>query len=262
MSSGSLRRLSTPQLLALADALAMGSIPLPCTPMRVRSHAEPGEQEPLSAALNALAAEGFGPGQVARLLRELADERRACEARSPGVELVWTGPESIASTSRDTFVVVRELFETARARVLISGYTVYNGRSIFEPLLRRLARGDALQVRLFLNIGPDPEKPGQELERFARRFKAHHWQGPPWPEIFYDPRALQGEANAVLHAKCIVIDDSASLVTSANLTDAAQHSNIEAGTLVRWPPLAQHLRQHFEGLVERGQLLRLPELWW
>lgn len=258
MSNTSLRQLSTAQLLRLAEAFSMGTILLPCTPIRLRSYVEPGEQEALSAALNALIAEGFGPPQLSRLLRELADERRASESRGPSVELVWTGPESTTSTSRDTFVVVRELFETARHSVLITGYAIWNGRDLFQPLLQRLARGDDLRVRLFLNIKPDPKNPGQELASFARKFRSHHWSGPPWPEVFYDPRGLQGEDYAVLHAKCVVIDDSVALVTSANLTEAAQQSNIEAGTLVRWPPLAQHLRQHFDGLVERGQLVKVP----
>jgi phosphatidylserine/phosphatidylglycerophosphate/cardiolipin synthase-like enzyme len=260
MSSDVLRRLSSPRLLALAEALAEGHIPFPCSPVRVRSYAEPGDHEGLSASLNELSGAGFSPRQAARLLRELLEERRACEARAPGVELVWTGPESTASTSRDTFVVVRELFEQARQGVLISGYAIYNGRQIFEPLLRRQREGASLRVRLFLNISPDPEQRGQELETFARKFRQFHWEGPPWPEVYYDPRGLRGEANAVLHAKCIVVDERLALVTSANLTDAAQHSNIEAGTLVKSATFARHLQHHFETLVTRGQLLPLPVL--
>jgi hypothetical protein len=260
MRSDAHRRLSTARMLALAEALAEGNIPFPCAPMRVRSYAEPGKHEELAASLNELASEGFNPRQAARLLRELVEERRASEARAPGVELVWTGPESVASTSRDTFVVVRELFEMARRSVLISGYVIHSGRQIFEPLLRRMKGGASLRVRLFLNIGPDAERPGRELETFARRFRQHHWEGPPWPEVYYDPRGLQGEANAVLHAKCIVVDERISLVTSANLTNAAQQSNIEAGTLVKSSTFARHLEHHFETLVVRGQLLPLPGL--
>lgn len=260
MSSDAYRRLSTPRTLALAEALAEGNIPFPCAAVRVRSYAEPGKHEELAASLNDLASEGFNPRQAARLLRELVEERKACEARAPGVELVWTGPESVASTSRDTFVVVRELFEMAQQSVLISGYAIYNGRHIFEPLLRRLKEGASLRVRLFLNIGRDAERPGQELETFARKFRQHHWEGPPWPEVYYDPRGLQGEANAVLHAKCIVVDERTALVTSANLTDAAQQSNIEAGTLVKSSTFARHLEHHFETLVVRGQLLPLSGL--
>ncbi|MHC5614999.1 MAG: hypothetical protein ACYTXA_29470 [Nostoc sp.] len=38
--------------------------------------------------------------------------------------MVWTGPEIAGSQSRDTGVVVRELFSTAKTSVLISSFAI------------------------------------------------------------------------------------------------------------------------------------------
>jgi len=51
----------------------------------------------------------------------------------PRVDLVWTGPEAIVSTARDTLVVGRELFENARERVLNGGYAFDHGEEHLRP---------------------------------------------------------------------------------------------------------------------------------
>ncbi|MGH9321370.1 MAG: phospholipase D-like domain-containing protein [Vicinamibacteria bacterium] len=61
-----------------------------------------------------------------------------------------------------------------------------------------------------------------------------------------------------LHAKCVVVDDRLSLVTSANFTEAAHWRNIEAGVLVDDPRFAVNLRSQFDRLIAEGLLLRLP----
>ena len=62
----------------------------------------------------------------------------------------------------------------------------------------------------------------------------------------------------MLHAKCIVVDDTFALITSANLTEAAQRRNIEAGILLTNQVFAMQLRAQFEGLVEAGELRLVP----
>ncbi|WP_339382387.1 hypothetical protein [Nostoc flagelliforme] len=52
-------------------------------------------------------------------LRLLAAERSASQEVHDRVELVWTGQEVVGSQSRDTSVVVRELFSTAKSSILI-----------------------------------------------------------------------------------------------------------------------------------------------
>jgi phosphatidylserine/phosphatidylglycerophosphate/cardiolipin synthase-like enzyme len=204
---------------------------------------------------------GLEPSQLAVALTLLAAEREAIDAGSRGAELVWTGPETARSSSRDTGVVVRELFSQAESSVLASGFVVYQGREIFKPLARRMSERTGLKVRLFLNISRPQENhdpTGAIVRGFADFFRAKVWPGERLPEVFYDPRALEAGSvsRAVLHAKCIVVDDARAFVTSANLTEAAQERNIEAGLLISDAPVARALRMQFETLAECGALKR------
>ncbi|MBK7906926.1 MAG: hypothetical protein IPJ78_10230 [Gemmatimonadetes bacterium] len=100
---------------------------------------------------------------------------------------------------------------------------------------------------------------GSIVEQYRQRFFQRHW---PWerrPEVYYDPRSLDSdpETRAVLHAKCVIVDEQCALVTSANLTEAAQYRNIEAGVLVNDHLFARQLRQQFRGLLEMRMLAPL-----
>lgn len=99
------------------------------------------------------------------------------------------------------------------------------------------------------------------LRRFADSFCSEDWPGRRFPQVFYDPRSLVplgGSPKASLHAKCVVVDDERAFVTSANLTEAAQERNIEAGVLIRDPVFARSLRYQFEILVSKALLKRVP----
>jgi phosphatidylserine/phosphatidylglycerophosphate/cardiolipin synthase-like enzyme len=113
--------------------------------------------------------------------------------------------------------------------------------------------------RLFLNIARKGDE-ADPLARFLTDFSRHHWPSDvPVPEIWYDPRSLQpspSSATAVLHAKCIVVDQSELLVSSANLTEAAYMRNIEVGVLIRSDHLARQLTHFFDGLIAGGHLRR------
>jgi phosphatidylserine/phosphatidylglycerophosphate/cardiolipin synthase-like enzyme len=197
------------------------------------------------------------PHALAAAMSLLADERDAASHEDGGAELVWTGPELPGAESRDTLVVVRELFASAESSVLASGFAVFQGKEVFEPLARRMAELPSLKVRLFLNIARPPGNRDTELDlvrAFVDEFRKKNWPDDAPPEIFYDPRSLADDCRerAVLHAKCIVVDDSRAFVTSANLTTAAQEKNIEAGLLVRDARLARRLRTQFQALVGAG----------
>src|SRR3990172_9528433 len=156
----------------------------------------------------------------------------------PRVDLVWTGPEALVSTARDTLVVVRELFENAQKSVLIGGYAFDHGKDIFAPLHKVMVeRG--VETTIFLNA----------VEGFLEK----NWPfGEPLPEIYFDPRTAEPESRFSLHAKCIVVDESRALVTSANFTDRGQTRNIEMGVLVDDPGLATRLVHQWRGLIESG----------
>lgn len=218
--------------------------------------------DPLVVELTRLLSEGISPPHMALLLDARAD---AVEARHGGhqpIELVWTGPENATSYSRDTSVVVRELFESAQRSVEVSTFVIRQGRTVFEPLARRMAEVPDLRVRIFLHVGRDyrdTRHDSELLREFADGFRTH-WPGDRLPQVYYDPRALAaaGGERATWHAKCVLVDDEASFVTSANFTEWAQMRNVEAGVVIRDAQFTAQLRAQFNGLVQAKQVARLP----
>ena len=225
--------------------------------MALQAHVAASDATAAAAALE----RGCPNGAVAAvLLKALASER---EATTDVAELVWTGPDTRASASRDTWVVVQELIAAARSRILLSCYTFHDARELLRPLGARMDAEPGLAVRFFVDVGRKPrdERATPELLReFADGFRGREWSATRQPEIFYDPRSLSEARGprSVLHAKCVVIDDEVALVTSANLSRAAHERNIEAGALIRNPSFARALTGHFESLVDLGSLQRVP----
>ena len=76
--------------------------------------------------------------------------------------------------------------------------------------------------------------------------------GEPLPEIYFDPRTAVAQAKCSLHAKCIIVDETRTLVTSANFTDRGQTRNIEAGVLIDDPDFATNLVAQWERLIAAG----------
>jgi phosphatidylserine/phosphatidylglycerophosphate/cardiolipin synthase-like enzyme len=203
------------------------------------------------------------PAHVAESLRLLAAEREANEQIVDHLQLVWTGPDVPGSVSRDTGVVVRELFAAARRSVLLSSFTVRRGSEVFAPLAEAADRNPCLQVRLAVNVGREGDYSTLEqqiVKRFADEFWKNHWPWPKRPCVYYDPRALSCDSSvtASLHAKCIAVDDEVAFVTSANFTEWAQERNLEAGVIVRDAGFARALRNQFDSLIAAAKLCLLP----
>jgi len=207
---------------------------------------------PVAAGLAA-----FDAARASDILGLLLAER---ERRPPSrLELVWTGPEPEAAESRRTSVVVRRLFERAGKSVLVAGYSFDHGSAILEPLYRAIAeRG--VRATLFLDIeGTAPSD--VEVETFAaariERFLAENWSfGPPYPVLYYDPRTASPSHHVSLHAKCIVVDEAVTLVTSANFTARGHERNIEVGVLIEDALFARRLVEHWLRLVSLGFVQR------
>jgi phosphatidylserine/phosphatidylglycerophosphate/cardiolipin synthase-like enzyme len=230
----------------------------------VEPHVPDGNAAAVAADLQRLVTGGVSAAAAA--LDLLADERDAVQGVSDCVDLVWSGPEAPGCLNRDTSVVVRELFATAKRSVLVASYVLDGGekaQEIFEPLARRLDAGEHLDVKLFVNVARkygDLRSAADHVQEFAFRFRAQVWPGKVLPVVYYDPRSLEigGADRACLHAKCVVIDDEVAFVTSANFTEAAQLRNIEVGTLVRDVAFAKGLAGQFTALVRHGALAVLP----
>ncbi len=181
-------------------------------------------------------------------------------------DLVLLGPEVPGMPTSDTAATVQTLIEGAQREVLLVGYAVHNGKRLFKRLAERMESVPELRVVFCLDIARKPADTSLESEnvrRFAREFATKHWPGKRLPEVLYDPRALaeKWEDRASLHAKCVIVDRSVALVTSANFTEAAQKKNIEVGVLIRHEISVGRLVGYFSGLRNAG-LLRECRFGW
>ena len=260
--TGVLRSLSRAHLVALGDALCHGRLSPPFSSVALGRLIPPGLVEGVAAELANLSAAGMASPHLGRMLLLLAEERESSQGWADRIELVWTGPEVGPGSSRDTAVVVRGLFDRAERNVLLAGFAIYNGREIFDRLAANMDRNPGLDVKMFLNISRSPGDGRTEREivtDFRRRFMEEHWPGQRPPELFHDPRALSIDPakRAVLHAKCVVVDDRWAFITSANFTEAAQERNIEAGVLIEDVVLAGTLSGQFLTLSRVGVLRRM-----
>ena len=251
---------SSTVLKACASALRPGQLALPLSKMSLSRVAHCSVE--LVADLIRLSSEGISPAHLALLLEISAEVVESRMTAMMAADLVWTGPEATVSHSRDTSVVVEELFANAQHRVLVSSFVVHQGARIFKPLATRMAQVADLRVRLFLHVGrewKDARDDSELLREFGARF-AEQWPWPQRPEVYYDPRtvAVDSVERATWHAKCVLVDDDLALVTSANFTEWAHQRNVEVGVLLRNRSFARQLLQQFEGLVESKQVRRLP----
>lgn len=254
-----IRALPETVLADLAHALRAGQLRGAATTFMVR-YAAPGVCEAAAAELSSLLTSGLTPPHAAMLLDIVALQQRRSTVAG-GVELVTSGPD-IAGMTRDTGVVLRELFAGAEDRVLVVGFAVHQGREIFAALADRMCQRPDLKVRFCLDIRRAPGDTTRSdalLRRFAERFVQREWPGSRFPELFYDPRSLaQSDAQrASLHAKCVIVDGVRALIGSANLTEAAQLRNIEIRVLVSGA-VTEAVERHFDALIADGHLQPVP----
>ena len=211
--------------------------------------------EAIQHTLVALDAHGVGATGIALVLEAAAPTGTARP------DLVWSGPTAPGLHTRNTRQVYDELITTAERSIWLSTFAYFDGQHAFKSLADRMAAIPGLQVRIMLNIqrrhGDDT--PAEQLVgQFSHRFWSKDWPGATKPAVYYDPRSLEPDGpEGVLHAKAIVVDERAALVTSANLTEAAFDRNIEVGIFTRDQLLATSLVRHFRVLIDHGRLVLL-----
>lgn len=179
------------------------------------------------------------------------------------VDLVWTGPHPRVSTARDTYVVVRDLFKDARSEVIVAGYRFDHGEELLEPLHAR-AR-DGVRVVIFMDVD-EKARSDDAVEGLATKagqaFLDKNWTfGAPFPELYFDYRAVAPGPYANMHAKCVVVDNHWALVGSANFTSQGQKQNVEVGVRIEDPRFARELAGHWwAGVWEKAfRLIEIPE---
>ncbi len=249
-------------LRRLAELLEAGLVIPPLSALALRDHVDDRHAAPLAECLAEIAGPEAPATQLALLLRAFVAGARSAGQATPSIEVVVTGPD-VGGQARDTGVVIRQLFARARERVLVVGFAVHQGKSVFKMLADRLDRDQSLEATLCIDTRRqhgDTSITRDILRRFANEFIHKEWPGHRLPRVYYDPRSLEpaGRTASSMHAKAVVIDGQEALVTSANFTEAAQERNIELGVLIRSTAVAERIEGHFLSLIDGEHLGRLP----
>lgn len=243
----------------LVSALKSGLLPVPCSGRTLRSVLGlRNSVDDLANALEGLARQGFTEPAIATLIEAV----NHAAARTSLPDIVWSGPTVPGIHARDTRRVYDELLGSATRSVWLSTFAFFDGPKAFQVLAQRMDELPNLKVRILLNVQRgrrDTTRPDDLVRRFADGFWDSEWPGSNRPAVYYDPRSLELDGTgAVLHAKAVVTDDEAVFVTSANLTESALDHNIELGLLVRERTLALTVANHFQALIDRNVLHKLP----
>ena len=216
----------------------------------------------VSAWITSLEEAAFTPVQIARLLHSIVAGRHRDRVLVP--DLVVSGPDVAGVPTADTYAVVQSLFQEAQEEIVLAGYAFHNGKLLFERLAEQKHLRPQLRIIFHVDVprrSGDTTSPEDIILRYAEEFRTRHWPWQPFPEVYFDPRALatDSHARASLHAKVVVVDRSKLFLTSANFTEAAHQRNIEMGLLSRAAYLAEQVAAYFEGLRQAGHLQRLPQ---
>ena len=164
----------------------------------------------------------------------------AAVPRTAGPEPVWTAPNVPGLAGRTTLAVA-DLINRASATVYAATYSAGAGSDYVQALAHAIDRGVAVTV--IVDRGMQEKNGGVIPNALAG---ARVWAYAPDPVGEYVP--LQ-------HAKLVVVDRTAALVTSANFSNAAAKLNLECGLLSHDATVAEGLVQQLETLHEHGALV-------
>ena len=253
-STPTLADVSTSSLERLVAGLQSGLLKAPVSRSSLVAYGVRGQLDALSSVLS-----GHSRAACLAILHAVLSERG--RAKRPAPELVWTGPEGVQAQARDTAVVLRELFESARKRVVLAGYSFMNAESVLKPLERVMVE-HGVEAHFFVDV-KQPETPQADEDAFGHAqldaFLETNWPfTTPPPALYCDRRALQpgrGGAYCSLHAKCVAVDSRRAFISSANFTLRAHDRNIETGVLIDDPHFAQRLDRQWMSLVQGGFVL-------
>lgn len=164
----------------------------------------------------------------------------AAVPRSSGPEPVWTAPNVPGLEGRTTLAVA-DLINRATSTIYAATYSAGAGSEYVQALAHAIDRGVAVTVILDRSM---QQKTGGVIPKALKG--ARIWAYAPEPVGEYVP--LQ-------HAKLVVVDRTAALVTSANFSKAAAKLNLECGLLSRDAKVAEGLVRQLETLYDHGALV-------
>jgi hypothetical protein len=84
--------------------------------------------------ITAARAQGLTATGLGILVETLVADRERRAGLEMAADLVWSEPDLAGKFTRDTRIVVHELFRKARSRMLVSTYALCQGDDLFKPL--------------------------------------------------------------------------------------------------------------------------------
>jgi phosphatidylserine/phosphatidylglycerophosphate/cardiolipin synthase-like enzyme len=173
---------------------------------------------------------------------------------SHSVELVWTGPDCEQNAFRRTEQAIQQVLDSAKERITLVSFAVYQIPNIASALVRAAKRGVRLTV-----VVETPDKIEGHGEYST--IKALGTDVAGCSTVYYWPREnrLLGENSkpGILHVKCAVADGEWMFLSSANLTQQAFTINMELGILIRGGSLPGRVEHQFQQLIYVGQLMQI-----
>lgn len=192
----------------------------------------------------------IAPGNLAWALRA-ASGMDEYHRNQESVEIVWTGPSFYGSTLRRTDQVLLDLIQGAKASLIIVTFAAYDIPHIAKALHGAAQR----KVDIIMILESSEASAGKlafgaldALGATAGRFgQVYVW---PLDKREKDDAGHYGS----LHVKCAVADDSAALISSANLTGHALNLNMELGVLIRGGEIPHKIAGHMRAMMGAGIL--------
>ena len=218
----------------------------------------------LANALQTILDDGCSTEALGTMCLLLHEARVRMETNDNALYLALSGPEVPGTPVVSTPTMVRALFEEAKSDVIVASNDFHQCRDLLAPLAAKVDADSKFMVRLIVDLSHQRQHATEPLPIVANRFKKNFlndaWEGNREPEFWHDPRVFEEvdrKKAGVMHAKVVIIDSEAALVTSANFTEAAQNRNIEAGLIVRQSLHVGRLRSFFEGMIDTRTLRQI-----
>ena len=210
--------------------MSTGSISLDILLNKILTDAISGGNESIGAILNRY------PSLSEREAHEILSMVSAsAQCNGESAELVVTSPPSFALKAKPTKVTVRAMLMGARKSILITGYSLSDYfAELVDCVIQKSQEG--VLVKFFVN-DIESQKNFDRLCSYKGKFlRIYNY-------------SKQEDKMSALHAKVISIDQTDTLITSANLSYHGQEGNIEIGTQVHSKDLAKQVEDVFTRLV-------------
>lgn len=189
-----------------------------------------------------MATPGVTGHDVRVALATLAHVQLMAAARDERVEAVCTAPSRLGVPVRTTFATAIEMVQAARQEILVVGY-------VFTEGARRLVEQFAVACR---DRGVHVTLIGNRMQEQLSILQSLWPADSPPPNVFSREADLTDDM-AALHAKLLICDGTAALVTSANFSHHGLHENIEIGVKIHSAAVAR-LVDFVHAMIRTGEV--------